>query len=145
MIIPDLNLLLYAYNPHTPQHARAADWWRDCMAGEELIGLPHEVLFGFVRIATNPRLGPAAVPLAKAREVVEHWLGLPHVRVLVPEPEHFRRCMDLLASSGGAGTLTSDAVLAAHAIANRAVLHSNDSDFSRFPGLAWKNPLQAPE
>ncbi|MFN7229843.1 MAG: CopG family transcriptional regulator [Synechococcaceae cyanobacterium] len=25
---------------------------------------------------------------------------------------------------------------------NQAVVHSNDSDFSRFPGLRWNNPLR---
>jgi predicted nucleic acid-binding protein len=35
----------------------------------------------------------------------------------------------------------SDAQLAALAIEYQAVLHSNDSDFSRFPGLRWHNPL----
>lgn len=34
----------------------------------------------------------------------------------------------------------SDAILAAHAIENRACLCSNDADFSRFPGLNWVNP-----
>jgi len=27
MILPDLNLLLYAYNPHMPQHDAARRWW----------------------------------------------------------------------------------------------------------------------
>jgi len=43
--------------------------------------------------------------------------------------------------------MTSRAVLDAHiaalAIETQAVVHSNDSDFSRFPGLRWINPLAA--
>jgi predicted nucleic acid-binding protein len=31
--------------------------------------------------------------------------------------------------------------LAALAIEHHAELHSNDADFSRFPGLRWINPL----
>jgi predicted nucleic acid-binding protein len=71
MILPDLNLLLYAYNPHVPQHERAAAWWRGVVQREELVGLPNEVCLGFVRIATNQRLGPAAITIREAREVVE--------------------------------------------------------------------------
>jgi len=40
-----------------------------------------------------------------------------------------------------AGRLTTDAHLAALAVEHQAELHSNDSDFSRFPGLRWRNPL----
>lgn len=142
MILPDINLLLYAYNPHVPQHDVAARWWESVMNGVELIGLPNEVCLGFIRIATNPRLGPAAVPLLKARQVVEAWLKLPNVRVLTPPANHFAKVIDLVAQAMGSGTLVSDAVLASYAIENRAVLHTNDVDFSRFPALKWKNPLQ---
>ena len=37
--------------------------------------------------------------------------------------------------------LMTDAHIAALAIENQATVHSNDSDFSRFPGLHWINPL----
>jgi len=66
---------------------------------------------------------------------------LPHARVLPPADDHFHRVMSLLAACHGSGALVSDAALAAHAIHHRATLCSNDSDFARFPGLAWHNPL----
>ena len=53
MIIPDVNLLLYAYNPTCPEHAKATQWWADCLSGAEPVGLPHVVLFAFARIATR--------------------------------------------------------------------------------------------
>ena len=37
--------------------------------------------------------------------------------------------------------LVTDAHLAALAIEHQAVLHSNDSDFARFSGLTWRNPI----
>jgi predicted nucleic acid-binding protein len=40
------------------------------------------------------------------------------------------------------GEMTTDLHLAALAIECQAELHSNDSDFSRFPGLRWNNPLR---
>lgn len=143
MILPDLNLLLYAYNPLMPQHAEARQWWESVINGEELIGLPYEVAFGFIRIATNPRLGPAMVELTKARQVVESWLKLPQSRTLTPTDRHFDRVMELMAAAKASGPVLSDAILAAYAIENRAQLHTNDADFSRFPGLDWENPLKA--
>ncbi len=141
MILPDINLLLYAYNPSAPEHDRARSWWESVLNGSELVGLPHEVLFGFVRIATHPNLGPAAVSLKQARSVVEGWIRLPHVRVLSPAPDHFDRTLSLMEASNSIGRVLSDAVLAAHAMAHRATLCSNDSDFARFDGLDWRNPL----
>lgn len=141
MILPDLNLLLYAYNSHMPQHGAARHWWETAMNGNELIGLPFEVAFGFIRVATNPRLGVAKVGLKDARRVVESWLQLPQVRVLSPGALHFARVMDLMAAAMAAGPVLSDAILAAYAMEHRATLCTNDGDFARFPGLKWENPL----
>lgn len=142
MILPDLNLLLYAYNPHMPQHEAARGWWERVMNGDELVGMPYEVAFGFVRIATHPRLGAARVELSRARQVVEGWLNLPQVRTLTPTVRHFNRVMDLMGAAMASGAVLSDAILAAYAIEHRARLCSNDADFSRFPGLEWENPLR---
>lgn len=141
MILPDLNLLLYAYNSHVPQHQVAKDWWETAMSNAELIALPHEVLFGFVRIATNPRLGAAAVSLAAARTVVEQWTGLPQARIVTPTAGHFGRVLELMSRAMARGAVLSDAILAAYAIENRARLCTNDPDFARFTGLDWTNPL----
>ena len=111
------------------------------MNGDELIGIPLEIAFGFVRIATNPRLGAARVPLIDARQVVEGWMDLPQVRTLVPGALHFNRVMELMTAAMAAGPVLSDAILAAYAIEHRATLFTNDSDFARFPGLMWQNPL----
>jgi toxin-antitoxin system PIN domain toxin len=143
MILPDLNLLLYAYNPLAPQHSLAHAWWSATINGRELIGFPYEVAFGFVRIATNQRLGAAAVDPATARSTVEEWLELPQARILTPAPTHWQCVLDLMAAAKATGAVLSDAVLAAYAIENRATLCSNDADFSRFPGLQWRNPLAA--
>lgn len=55
MIIPDINLLLYAYDSASPYHAKAVGWWQSCLSGTEPVGLLHVVVFGFVRIATSAR------------------------------------------------------------------------------------------
>lgn len=141
MILPDLNLLLYAYNPHVPQYERARAWWEGAMNSDELIALPHEISLGFVRIATNQRLGKVAIPLAQARAVVEGWLDLPQARIPIPSAYHFTRVLDLMSRAMATGGVLSDAILASYAIEHRARLCTNDSDFSRFPGLDWENPL----
>ena len=48
---------------------------------------------------------------------------------------------NLLAGPSIGANLVTDAHLAALAIEHQAELHSNDSDFARFSGLRWHNPL----
>jgi predicted nucleic acid-binding protein len=47
----------------------------------------------------------------------------------------------LLRAEGRGGNLTTDAHLAALAIESNATLHTADTDFLRFAGLKWLNPL----
>jgi predicted nucleic acid-binding protein len=60
-----------------------------------------------------------------------------------PPDRHPTVLRELLTPLGAAGNLTTDAHLAALAIEHGAALCSCDSDFSRFPGLRWIDPLQA--
>ena len=141
MILPDINLLLYAYNKQAPQHDKARVWWEETLNGSELVGLPHEVTLGFFHIATNPRLGSSAISSDAAQQTISGWLEAPSIKIILPKTNHTARVFDLLRRCGASGQLTSDASLAIYAIEHRATLYSNDADFSRFPGLDWRNPL----
>jgi predicted nucleic acid-binding protein len=59
----------------------------------------------------------------------------------VPGDGHWPLLRNLLAATGTAGNLTSDAHLAALAIEHGATVCSADNDFKRFPGLEHVNPL----
>jgi toxin-antitoxin system PIN domain toxin len=141
MIIPDINLLLYSYDSGSAFHAKAASWWQGCMSGTEPVGLPHVVLFGFVRIGTSARAFQHPMTPAEAAGYVRSWLGQPPVELLEPGPNHAEQVLQLLETLGTAGNLVSDAQMAAAALAHDAVLHTADTDFVRFQGLRWHNPL----
>lgn len=141
MLIADLNLLLYATNADAPQHERARRWWESAVTGDENVGLAWIVILGFVRIATNPRIMSAPLTLAQALAIVGGWLAQPGIRVVEPTDRHWRILEELLAETGAAGNLTSDAHLAALAIEHGATLCSADRDFARFERLRWHNPL----
>jgi toxin-antitoxin system PIN domain toxin len=141
MIIPDANLLLYAVVDAFAQHARARAWLDDIMNGDEIVALLPVAIFAFVRVATNRRVLDPPVALEEALHCVEQWLEQPHVHLLAPGPRHLEVAFGLLRTVGSAGDLTTDAQLAAAAIEHQAELHSNDSDFARFPQLRWVNPL----
>jgi len=70
------------------------------------------------------------------------WLDRNQTQIVAPGPRHLEILSDLMEASRASGRLTTDAHLAALAIETQSVIHSNDADFSRFPGLRWKNPLR---
>ncbi|MGH9417577.1 MAG: type II toxin-antitoxin system VapC family toxin [Terriglobales bacterium] len=141
MILPDINLLLHAYNGDSPHHAGARRWWLELMQGEGSVGLPWAVLLGFLRLSTHPQVMPRPMAVGVATAHVRAWLAQAHVLVLEPGPRHAGILLDLLDAIGTAGNLTTDAHLAALALEHQAELHSTDADFARFPGLRWRNPL----
>lgn len=141
MIVPDVNLLVYAYNATSPQHARASAWWERLMEGEEPVGLPWAVVCGFVRLVTHPAVLDEPLSPAAALDRVDRWLEQENVCLLDPGPQHVAILRTLFAATGVAGSLTTDAHVAAIAIEHRAEVHSNDADFARFPGLRLHNPL----
>lgn len=142
MIVPDVNLLLYAYDDTSPFHGAARRWWEQCMSGSEPVGLTHAVLFAFVRISTNPRAYVRPMSLAQASAHVASWLNRQVTRVLQPDATHVQQVLDLLreASSAG-GNLVTDAQVAALAMAHRGTVHTADHDFERFTGLDFRFPL----
>lgn len=141
MIIPDINLLLYAYDAGSPFHAKAAGWWQGCLSGSEPVGLLPVVLFGFVRLGTNVRAFQHPMSPSEAAGHVRAWLGQPPVEVLDPGPGHVERVLKLLESLGAAGNLVTDAQIAATALDLDATLHTTDTDFIRFGTLRWSNPI----
>jgi hypothetical protein len=142
VIIPDANLLLYAYNEGARRHKAALAWWEKLVRGSEEIGLPWIVALAFIRISTNPRITAPAVPVREAVQTVEAWLATERVRILQPGIRHASILFELLGQVGTAGNLTTDAHIAALAIEYQAVVHTTDTDFARFSGCRWVNPLE---
>lgn len=143
MIVPDINLLLYAHVDTFPEHGAAAEWWQEALNGGTEVGLGAPVIFGFIRLATSPRIFDPAAEIETAISYVREWLSLPNARFLLPGPRHLEIAFQLLNALGAAGSLTTDVQIAALALEYQAELHSNDADFGRFPGLRWVNPLKA--
>jgi toxin-antitoxin system PIN domain toxin len=141
MILPDVNLLVYAYNSDAPSHREARSWWEGLLNGEEPVALPWAVVCGFVRLMTHPAVLVRPMRPEKAIGHVREWLEAPTVETLNPGSRHLEILETLFRALGVAGNLTTDAHLAALAIEYQCELHSNDGDFGRFPGLRWRNPL----
>ena len=142
MIVPDINLLVYAYNMDSPHHEAARTWWEDCLSGREPVGLAWLVILGFARVVSNRRAVAAPMAVEEAFAECRRWLAEPCARILAPGASH----LDVLEGGLGGPALSSslvmDAHLAALVIEHQAELHSNDADFARFSGLRWRNPIR---
>lgn len=141
MILVDVNILLQAINSDAPRHAEARTWWDAQLSDGKPVCLAWATVLGFVRIATNPRIFPRPLTVEETSEYVDLWLSRPCVRLIEPVEGHWERVRDLLAQAGTAGNLTTDAHLAALAVEHGCEVCSTDADFSRFPGLRYRNPL----
>ena len=141
MIIPDVNLLLYITISGYPQHGKARTWWEEQINADVQIGLADPVIYGFLRISTNPKLFPVPMSIDWAAGRVEAWLAESNIIRAPAGPQTFEYALRLLREVGTGGNLTTDAQIAGLAIEWDATLCSNDADFGRFPGLKWMNPL----
>ena len=84
MTIVDANVLLYAVNAASPQHATAKAWLDDALSGDTRVGLPWLSLLAFLRIATHRSVFPRPLTVVQALDVIDVWCGAPNV--VHPEP-----------------------------------------------------------
>lgn len=141
MIVIDANLLLYAYSAPSAKQEKARAWLESTLSGDEPVGLPWPVISAFLRIATNPKLPQLRRPVEEVARIIDQWLQQPGVQVLVPGGGHWSIFRRMMVEGQASGDLISDAQIAALTAEYGGVLHTTDRDFTRFPGLRWKNPL----
>ncbi len=142
MIVPDVNLLVYAHQLDSPWHDESRTWWEEIINDGRQVGVPWIVAAGFVRLATNPRVSSPPASVGDAVDRVAEWFKFPNVSPVNPGPDHLVHFKHLLEAAAAGGRLTTDAHIAAIAIEYQAEVHSNDRDFGRFPGLRWRNPIE---
>jgi toxin-antitoxin system PIN domain toxin len=111
------------------------------VGGHQPVAIPWVVALGFLRILTSRVVMVQPMEVSRALAHLGSWFAQPSVSLLQPGPRHLAILSGFSEAGALSSALVSDAQLAALAIEYQAVLHSNDSDFSRFPGLRWHNPL----
>jgi uncharacterized protein len=142
-MIVDANVLLYAVDRESPFHPAAKNWLERAFNGSRRVGLPWPSLTAFQRIVTHPRASAHPLTPREAWSSVVAWLAADNAWVPSPGMQHAEILGELLISQDLRGNLVTDAHLAALAIEHGVGVCSFDSDFARFPGLAWINPSRA--
>lgn len=139
----DVNVLVYAHRPESPNHERYRSWLEDAMATSEPLGLADFVAAGFVRVVTHPKVFKDPSPAVVAFEFVRAVRSGPATMRVTPGERTWTIFEQVMLDSGATGNLVPDAFLAAVAIEQGATLVSADRSFARFPGLRWSHPLDA--
>ena len=141
MLLPDVNVLIYAHRPESNEHGAYRDWLVAAATGLETVGLCDPVLAGFVRIVTHPRVYRDPTPPKIAVEFCTALLQQPTVERIRPGDRFWSIFTDLMVGTRSRGNDVPDAWLAAMAMERDATWISDDADFGRYDGLRWKRPL----
>jgi toxin-antitoxin system PIN domain toxin len=140
MILPDVNVLIYAFRKEVPQHALCRSWLDDVVLGVERFGLSPLTLAAVVRIATNRRVYAVPSSFESAFGFCEDLLGQPHCQVVEPRERHWEIFKRLCIETDTRGPRVTDAWYAALAIEWGCEWVTLDRDYARFPGLRWRVP-----
>lgn len=140
MILPDVNLLLYAHDSQSEFHKSASAWLRLILSSEQVFFSWH-TLTAFLRISTNARIWISPLPIDLAIEIIDSWLALDNTHLIALEKKNWPVFVRMLKTGQATGNLVMDAHLAAMAASCGATLASTDRDFTRFPGVQVVNPI----
>lgn len=141
MILPDVNVLLYAFRADSLHHAEYRRWLESIVNGDAAYGMSPHVLSGVIRVATHPRIFARPSRLDEATEFTSVLLDQPHCQMVQPGPRHWSLFLDVCRRANAAGNLIQDAWLAALAIESGCEWITTDRNFARFAGLRWRTPI----
>ena len=142
-MLVDANLLLYATDDSSPHHDSAARWLTNVLGGDRRVGFCWTTVGAFVRISTNPRIYRNPLTADQSWDCVRAWLAAEPAWMPVATEKTAAVFGELVTRLPATVGLVPDAMLAALAIEHGLTVISADSDFARFPGVRWHNPLAA--
>jgi uncharacterized protein len=128
LILPDVNMLLYAFRSDAENHAEHRTWLEGVLNGEMAYGM-------------SPRVLASVIRLADALAFTAVLLEQPHCQIIQPGPRHWDIFTALCRRANANGNLVQDAWLAALAIESGCEWITSDRDFARFEGLRWRAPV----
>lgn len=141
MILPDVNVLVYAHREDAPDHQAYYKWLESVINDDQAYGISEIVLSGFLRVVTHPRIFNPASTIAQALEFVHGVRDQANCVIVRPGPRHWSIFESLCRQTNVKGNLVPDAYLAALVIESGSTWITTDRDYSRFPKLSWRHPL----
>ena len=124
-----------------PDHERYRQWLDSALNAKETFAVSELVLSAFVRVSTLSPVFSPTEPIERTLEFANSLRSHPNSLIVRPGERHWEIFTRLCLEVNARGNLVPDAYLAALAIEADCELISADRDFSRFPGLRWRHPL----
>jgi toxin-antitoxin system PIN domain toxin len=143
MILCDMNVLIDAFREESARFSEYNVWLNDLLNNDEPYAVSDQVLSGFIRIVTNPSAYKMPTPLSEALTFVDLYRHQPHARVIQPSSNHWNIFTQLCQKTEAIGGHITDAYFAALAIDSGCEWVTSDRDYSRYPGLRWRHPLDS--
>lgn len=144
MILPDVNVLVYAYRREAEEHDAYAAWLTALVAGQDELALVDHCLMGFLRIVSNPRILTDPAPTSDALKFVERLRAAHRGRPVAATTATWEVLAKYISEDRAVrGNLLPDAFLAALAVSHGCRLATADRGFARFPGLEFFDPVAA--
>jgi toxin-antitoxin system PIN domain toxin len=140
MVLPDVNVLIYAFRRDVPQHVVCRQWLAAAVSSDTRFGVSPMVLSSVIRVTTNPRAFRTPSAIAEAFGFCEDLLGQPHCQIVEPGERHWDIFRRLCIDTATRGSRVTDAWFAALAIEWGCEWITLDRDYARFPGLKWQVP-----
>lgn len=142
MILPDVNVLVYAFRESADRHADYARWLGEAINDTEPLLLADAALSGFIRIVTDPRMTKPPPSTPSAFAFVRALLDAPPTRPVASSRQSWEAFDEIIRDDRRIkGRAISDAYLASLAIANGARIATRDRGFGRFgKRLRWFDP-----
>jgi toxin-antitoxin system PIN domain toxin len=141
VILPDVNVLLYAFRSDSADHDRYRAWLDSVVNGREAYGLSPQVLASLVRISTHARVYARPSRVEQAFAFCEALTEQPNCQIVQPGSRHGTIFPDLCRQAKAHGNLVQDAWFAALAIEHGCEWITTDRDYARFEGLRWRAPF----
>jgi hypothetical protein len=111
VILPDVNVLLYAFRSDVEEHDAHRIWLEEVINGEAAYGMSPQVIASVIRIASHPRIFAHPSRLADALAFASVVLEQPHCQIIQPGPRHWGIFTRLCQSANAYGNLVPDAWL----------------------------------
>jgi toxin-antitoxin system PIN domain toxin len=141
VILPDVNVLIYAFRPDSPEHVRHKAWLEGVVNGAAAYGVAPQVLASVVRICTHPRIFAQPDPVVDVLRFARMLLEQANATVIVPGERHWSIFESLCTQAKATGNLVQDAWFAALALESGCEWITTDRDYARFTGLSWSPPF----
>ncbi len=143
MMLPDVNVLVYAFRKDSPQHTTCNSWLNDLVQSNVRFGISPLALNALARITTDRRIYRNPSRLNEAFAFTDYFFDQPNCEVVEPGERHWDIFKHLCLETNTQGSRISDVWYAALAIERGCEWVTFDRDYARFPGLKWRMPTAA--